>query len=176
MRHVPNILTFFRLCLVPVFPIAFFSDHPQGQLIAMVIFIVAGITDFLDGYLARKYNIISKLGMVMDPLADKLMMLVALFTLWWNGTVPLALVLILIFKESFAISVGAYLYFRKGKFVIPSNYFGKVATGILFVAIPMRILFPDNMLGLFLIGVAITITLVALFSYSQYYRKKQASE
>ena len=173
MRHVPNMLSLFRLCLVPIFPIAFFSSHPYGKMIAIIIFIVAGFTDFLDGYIARRFNIVTQLGKVLDPLADKLMLMSALLTLWVNSNLPFWLIIIFVGKELFMIFAGAYLYFRKGKFAIPSNRYGKFATGILFLAIPIRILAPQNPAGLILITLALGFMLIAFFNYRTFYKEQK---
>jgi hypothetical protein len=82
MKHVPNLITITRLFLIPIFIYAFFSGSPYGQLHALLIYLIAGVTDLLDGYLARKYNVVSLVGIVLDPLADKLMLLAALWCLF----------------------------------------------------------------------------------------------
>lgn len=169
MKHLSNLLTFIRLLLVPVFPIAFFSSDPLGPFIALAVFVLAGFTDFLDGYIARRFHQITPLGTVLDPLADKLMLLTVLLTLWHHGTLPLWILLIIILKETFMIVTGAYLYFRKSKFIIPSNRYGKAATALLFLAIPLRILMPDNSLALIIIFMALGLMFVALLRYTQYY-------
>ncbi len=173
MNKITNILTGIRLLLVPLFPFAFFSDHPQGKRIALGIFVMAGFTDFLDGFIARRFNMITALGTVLDPLADKLMLLMVLFTLWLNGTLPWWFVTFFFVKEVFMIGAGAYLYFKKGKFVIPSNYFGKAATALLFLAIPLRMLLPDNPAGLVLIGIAIALMVAAFISYARFYWQRR---
>ena len=173
MNQISNVLTGIRLMIVPLFPIAFFSPHPRGRMIALGIFILAGFTDFLDGYIARRFNMITKLGIVMDPLADKLMLLMVLFTLWINGTLPWWFVTFFFLKETFMIVAGAYLYLRKGKFVIPSNYYGKAATVLLFLAIPLRILFPENPAGFILMSAAIVLMIAALVSYARFYWQRR---
>jgi cardiolipin synthase (CMP-forming) len=175
LKHVSNILTFIRLLLVPLFPAAFFSSHPQGKFIALGIFVTAGVTDFLDGYIARRFNMISPLGTVLDPLADKLMLLTVLFTLWLNESIPGWIFVLLLLKESFMISAGTYLYFKKGRFTIPSNLFGKSATALLFLAIPIKILLPDNPLSLYLILSALCLMVPALLIYIRVYYRHQRS-
>ena len=76
--NVPNILTVIRLFLVPMFIIVFFSSLEKALLYSVLIFIIAGITDVLDGFIARKYNLITKWGQVVDPFADKMMQLTVL--------------------------------------------------------------------------------------------------
>ncbi len=79
IRFVPNILSSTRILLTPVFLYFLFSNYKHGQLIALAVFVFASITDLYDGKIARKYNIISKVGIFLDPLADKMLVLSALF-------------------------------------------------------------------------------------------------
>ena len=78
-KYIPNILTSSRILLTPVFLYFLLSDVSHGKLIALVVFIVASITDAFDGFYARKYNLISKFGIFLDPLADKLLVLSAFY-------------------------------------------------------------------------------------------------
>lgn len=76
--NIPNTLTLFRMGLIPVFIIAFYWPHPHAHIVATSIYFIAGISDWFDGYLARKLNQQSSLGAFLDPLADKLMVIIAL--------------------------------------------------------------------------------------------------
>ena len=78
-KYIPNILTSSRILLTPVFLYFLFSDFTHSKLIALVVFVVASITDAFDGFYARKYNLISKFGTFFDPLADKLLVLSAFY-------------------------------------------------------------------------------------------------
>ena len=78
-KKIPNILTVFRLLLVPLFFIILISDNKNAYFISLLIFSVASITDFFDGRLARKYDAVSKFGLFMDPLADKALSISAFF-------------------------------------------------------------------------------------------------
>ena len=69
-KNIPNILTLFRIFLVPLFFLVLVSDNQNAYLLSLIIFSIASITDFFDGKLARKYNAVSKFGLFMDPLAD----------------------------------------------------------------------------------------------------------
>lgn len=173
MRHLSNLLTTIRLLLVPVFPAVFFSSHPQNHFIAMCIFLVAGFTDFLDGYIARRYQMVTELGTVLDPLADKLMLMTVLITLFISGTLPLWVVIAIALKELFMIFAGAFLYLKKSRFVIPSNYLGKAATALLFPAIPIWIMVPGNVISLGLMFLAMILMFVALLSYIHFYWKRR---
>lgn len=98
MKHIPNILTMLRVIIIPFF-IYYFT---QNQLMfAFVLFIVASITDYFDGYLARKYQVISNFGKIMDPLADKLLVLSALALLSFgkHGYLSVWIFIIITFRE-----------------------------------------------------------------------------
>lgn len=171
-RHIPNILSAFRIGLVPVFAITYFSDSPSSHGWALVIFIVAGITDVIDGYIARKYNLITKIGTVLDPLADKLMQLMAIICLSIDGLIPLWIMMVLIVQEIGMIIAGVYMYFREHSTVIPSNIFGKGATVLFALAIFITILFPDSLGSLILVTLALGLKLMALYTYiHKYYTK-----
>ena len=83
--NLPNKLTLLRFVLVPVFMVFMYIDNPYSYLIGLIVFAVASFTDFLDGSIARKYNMVTDFGKFMDPLADKLLTTVALIYLCLNG-------------------------------------------------------------------------------------------
>ncbi len=176
MKHLPNLLTLLRLLMVPLFPLVYFSGRPDAVPISLGIFLLAGITDVLDGQIARRFNLISRLGTVLDPLADKLMLLTALASLAFEGTIPPVIFWILLLKEGFMIVVASIMYFRREKFVIPSNLFGKLATVLFFVAVPLNMLFPGNPWTLALMVVAFLLKLLALYHYIGYYRQNRKKQ
>lgn len=88
MKNIPNILTVFRLILAPVFVVVFFSGMDNAHTLALIVYIVASFTDFLDGYMARRYNLITELGKVLDPFADKVMLITVLVSLYIWGRIP----------------------------------------------------------------------------------------
>ena len=85
---IPNILSIIRLALVPAFVVVFFSESPNAQLYAGLIFILASLTDALDGFIARRFNMVTRLGRILDPLADKLMTVSALLCVTVAGLIP----------------------------------------------------------------------------------------
>lgn len=173
LKSLPNILTIFRIFLVPIFPVAFFANSPRAYHYAFAIFLIAGITDVLDGTIARRYNLISSFGTAMDPLADKLMLLVALISLGIKNLLPLWLVIFMCIKESLMIIGGLYLYFKKEKYAVPANIFGKIATLIFSIAV-MSILFaPQNRNLIYLVFFALTLKLIAFISYVIHHYKNR---
>jgi cardiolipin synthase (CMP-forming) len=132
--NIPNLLTLLRFLLIPVFMYFFFSPYKYGIAIAVAIFILAGITDTLDGYIARKYNQITRLGIVLDPLADKLMLITALVSVAISKDIPKWVIIVVASKELLMI-VGAVSLLNMQNVVIPANIFGKLATVLSYIAI-----------------------------------------
>jgi len=164
-KHIPNMLTILRLILVPIFAIVYFSDHPQARFIALGIFIFAGITDVLDGYIARRYDLTSVVGTALDPLADKLMLLTTLTCLYISGYLPFIILAIMYLKEFTLMIAGIIMYFQKEKIVTPSNIFGKLATVIFSIAVILTIIKPTGSLHIILLYGALLFKLTAFGSY-----------
>lgn len=165
--NVPNILTLFRLFLIPIFILVFFSNSPHNFLYAILIFLVAGATDFLDGYIARKYKLVTDWGTILDPLADKLMLLTVLSCLVISSYLPIWVFLIILGKDLFMIIMGTILY-TKGT-IIPSNVFGKVST--IFFYLSIFIFTFDESIGLYFIYIAVASAVLALSNYLVVYSK-----
>ncbi len=130
-------------------------------IIAIFIFLTAGFTDIADGYIARRYNLITVYGTVLDPLADKLMLVSVLVCLVINNLIPLWILLFISIKEFFMISSGIILY-KNGK-VISSNFFGKISTSLFYLSIVLLIY--NNQLGYRFLLIAILSSLIALINY-----------
>ena len=161
--NIPNSLTVVRFLLVPLFIMVFFSSLEASMNYSIYIFIVAGLSDVLDGYIARKYQMITKWGQAMDPLADKLMQITVLICFTIKKSIPIWVVSIIGLKELLMIVGSLYLYFRKQEIVIPSNRYGKIATIIFYIAI----IFVAFKLpySLFIMGVAVLLTAYAFARY-----------
>ena len=156
LKNVPNILSVIRILLVPVFVILLLTGH---NVAATVVFLAAGITDVLDGYIARKYNCISTLGKVLDPLADKLIQASAFICLWVMNYIPWWMPVIYLIKEILTV-IGASIVLTKKKSVVMSNVFGKIATVLVFCAIAAILLFKEKISPL-----VITVICIAVASY-----------
>lgn len=165
MKQIPNLLTALRLILVPIFPIIYFSNLENAHLFALIIFIIAGFTDFLDGYIARKYDIITPFGTAFDPLADKLMLLTALFSLYLAHYIPVWVLIIMVIKECLLIVTGIFLYTRKEKVIIPANVFGKLATLVFSLAVVLLLITPNTSWLQILLMLAVGLKLIAFSSY-----------
>ena len=127
--NLPNKLTLLRFALVPVFMVFMYIDNPYSYLIGLIVFAVASFTDFLDGSIARKYNMVTDFGKFMDPLADKLLTTVALIYLCLNGMCHEIVICIVLARE-FAVS-GIRLIAAAnpaGSKVIAAGMMGKMKT------------------------------------------------
>jgi CDP-diacylglycerol--glycerol-3-phosphate 3-phosphatidyltransferase len=124
--NVPNVLTLLRILLVPVLVVALLDHTPNGDLLAAIVFVVASLTDLLDGYLARSRNAITTFGKLMDPLADKLLIVAALLALVSLGRLAAWVAMVVITRE-LAVTVLRAGATQQGV-VIAASSFGKVKT------------------------------------------------
>ncbi len=124
--NIANKLTIFRVILVPVFIVCFLFDFPFHGFLALIIFAVASITDMIDGKLARKYNLITEFGKLMDPLADKILVIAALIMFIEKDLIFGWIVLIIITRELLVTSV-RLVAVNSGK-VIAASIWGKMKT------------------------------------------------
>ena len=162
--NIPNLLTGIRFLLIPVFFLVFYSDIPNNITAATFVFILAGITDILDGYIARRYNMVTRWGIVFDPLADKLMLLSVLFALTHSGYLPLWVLTVVAGKEAFMALGAAFLYFIRNKTVVAANKTGKIATVLFYLSIVARVFeMPYNS---YLIIAAVCVTVIAFIRYA----------
>src|SRR3989338_5949237 len=149
----PNQITFIRILLIPIFVIFLLMDLPYKDYIAAFIFIVLSLSDALDGYIARKHRQITKIGKLIDPIADKLLIAAALIFL--IGRIQLWMAVIIISRE-LIITVARILFLPK-KVVIPASILGKIKTIVQIIAIVAVILNMPFNWWLMLAAVIITI-------------------
>ena len=153
--NAPNLLTILRVLLIPMMVIALLARSDGGDLLAAAVFAVASATDGLDGWLARSRDDVTNFGKVMDPIADKLLIIAALVTLVWLDRLALWVAAVIIAREV-AVTVGRA---QAGE-VIPSVGWGKLKTGVQVAAILALVVFnpsPDWVDALVYAAVAITI-------------------
>ena len=135
IKHIPNSLTIIRFLLIPVIVSNVFMGN---HLLAFLFFTISGLTDIADGFIARKYNLISNFGKLMDPLADKLTQIGTLASLVITDVIPLWILLIVLFKEFIMICGASFLYGKD--VVVYSKWYGKLATVLLYLAIVVSLL------------------------------------
>jgi len=171
--NIPNILTFVRICLIPIFVWQFFSGNP---IVAACLLILSGVTDVLDGYIARRYNLITKFGIVFDPVADKLTQLTAAFCIALGGYKPMWFVFAFIFIKELVFALGGIKLYRKSETVVMAKWYGKVATFVFYCSFFLFILFEESMssfIKYLVIIVALAFSALSLISYSRVFYKLQ---
>ncbi len=136
IKHLPNYITILRLILVPIIFALILLEY---YLAAFIFFVIANISDVLDGRIARKYNFITEWGKLMDPLADKLTQISTISALVIKGIIPFWILVILTAKELIMISASFILY-KKRIVIVHSMWYGKVATILFFIAIVISLL------------------------------------
>lgn len=165
--NVPNMLSIFRLCLVPVFVVAYFSGAEHAQWYAVGIYAVATLTDYLDGHIARRYNLITDLGKVLDPLGDKMFTFSVLACITIDGIIPFWIVIIFVLKEAL-MGAGGIIIHKVASAPIPqSNIIGKTATVLFFLSCAALILIPDipYVWAVTMMCVVLAVSMIALVSY-----------
>ena len=165
--NTPNKLTLLRVIMIPFFVVFMLADWGAwSDWVALAIFVIASATDWLDGYLARKYHLVTNFGKFMDPLADKLLVCSAMICLIELGRIPSWVVIIIIGRE-FVIS-GFRLIASDNGIVIAANYWGKFKTVCQMVMIIVLI---ANLGGIFdvleqiLIYASLALTVISLATY-----------
>jgi len=126
--NVPNVLTLLRILLVPVVVVALLDETPNGDLLAAVVFALASITDWVDGYLARSRGAVTTFGKLMDPIADKLLVVAALVSLVSLNRLPAWVAMVIIARE-LAVTMSRMAATGQGV-VISANRWGKVKTAL----------------------------------------------
>lgn len=137
-KYVPNILTVIRFLLIPIIVTLLY----KGKYVdAIIVFSISGITDILDGVIARKFNFISDFGKLMDPLADKLTQLSMLVMLTIKKIIPLWIVIVVFIKEFCMICGASFLYGKE--LVVSSKWYGKAATTLFYIAIVVSLILKE---------------------------------
>lgn len=166
--NLPNKLTVLRVIMIPFFVVALMLQGGENhtlRLAAAVIFIIAGLTDLLDGKIARKYHLVTNFGKFMDPLADKLLVCAALICLVELKQLPAWMVIVIVSRE-FIIS-GFRLVAAEQGLVIAASYWGKFKTTFQMIAVVLLILnIPAlSMITLLVTWIALLLTVVSLVDY-----------
>lgn len=171
LKHVPNILTIIRFILIPFILFAIIQEQ---YLIAFIILTVSGLTDILDGFIARKFNFITNFGKLIDPLADKATQISILATLVFKGIIPLWILFIVFLKEFVMIAGASFLYGKE--LVVSSRWYGKLATVLFYIAIVCSLTIRYFNLSFhfdqYIYYLALLTTIFSLVMYFQAFYKK----
>jgi len=181
--NLPNMLIVFRILLIPVFLFFFLMAEPAPsqslfRLIAMIVFLIASITDFFDGLLARRWNTVSNFGKLMDPLADKMLVSSALIALSYRQELAAWAVVVIICRE-FWVTALRQLALEQGKEVIAASMWGKIKTVLQIVMLVALLagMGAGQLLGqlgttiaTILVYLAVIATVVSAVEYTKDYR------
>lgn len=174
LKHIPNILTIIRFLLIPII---IFYVFTRNYILAFVFFSISGLTDIADGFIARKFNLISNFGKLMDPLADKLTQIATLTSLVLTNIIPIWILLIVLLKEFIMICGASFLYGKD--VVVYSKWYGKLATVLFYIAIVISLLLKQfeligiwKYLDLSLYTIALIATIFSLIMYIKDLYKK----
>ena len=162
-KYIPNALTILRFILIPFIIICIVNDK---YLEAFIVLTLSGITDVLDGFIARKFNFITNLGKVLDPLADKSTLVSILVSLALKGYIDMWILIIVAIKECLMIAVASFLYGKE--FVVSSKWYGKLATVLFYLAIVASLAikyFNLPKFDIYIYYLALAVTLFALIMY-----------
>lgn len=167
IKNIPNYLTILRLILVPIIFTLILTEYYTS---AFMCFLSASLTDILDGQIARKYNLISDWGKLMDPLADKITQISTISALIIKGIIPFWILAVITIKELIMITV-AFVLYKKTIVTVHSKWYGKIATILFFIAIVFTLLSENfvelSKITLYLYYVAIAMTIFAGLMYAK---------
>lgn len=167
--NLPNKLTVMRIIMIPFmmfFYLADFIPYGIGKIVALVLFIVAALTDLLDGKIARKYNLVTNLGKFLDPIADKMLTSAVLFMIIADGTIANpwgAIIVTIIISREFMVSALRLLAASKGV-VLAADIWGKAKTMVQMIALPICIVYAYMLTC----GLAVASWLVLIFQVVSY--------
>lgn len=159
--NIPNVLTLFRIAVLPFIVVLYYLNPDPSTLttvgwVIAILFVIASFTDFLDGYIARKYQLVTNFGKFADPLADKLLVLVALLMFLDMGIIPMWTVMVILTREF--IVTGMRLVAVEQGLVIAASWWGKAKTFVtLFGLIFLFFYFTTLGLAVYYVGVILTV-------------------
>lgn len=167
--NLPNKLTVARVCMVPLFMIALLMNTSESRIVAAILFALASLTDMLDGQIARKYNLVTNFGKLMDPLADKILTAAAMVCLVELGDLASWIVVIVLFRE-YGIT-GLRSVAASENIVIAAGSWGKIKTVCQMIALILMMLKPQIValcgidLGLIVMYIALLLTVYSGIDY-----------
>lgn len=171
LKHVPNALTIARFILIPFIIISLVQNN---YILTFILLTISGLTDVLDGFIARKFDLITNFGKLVDPLADKSTQIAILTTLALKEIIPIWMIVILFLKEFAMIAGASFLYGKE--LVVSSKWYGKLATVLFYIAIVSSLAIKyfniSFKFDLYLYYLALFFTIFSLYMYFQAFYKQ----
>jgi len=165
--NIPNLLGYLRLILIPVFLFLYANNYYSA---AFIVLVVSFLSDFIDGRVARKYNMITDFGKVLDPIADKLTQLALVIAITFNHPFMMYFLILFVIKELYMGIMGLYLI-KKGKGVNGAKMYGKICTGVIDICSLVLLLVIDISYfhGMLIIAVMMVMALISLVCYIRFH-------
>ncbi len=167
---VPNVISLVRIFLVPLFVWLYIKGMPEGQEVwqywSFGVLALSGLTDCVDGYIARRFNQISEMGKILDPIADKLTQMAVLICVAWNYTELIPLMVVCICKE-IGQAIGSVLMLKKGAKVQAAKWYGKITTIVFYMVMAAFVLWPNMPLYL-TVPLGVVVAGLMIFTFVQY--------
>lgn len=171
---IPNMLSIFRIILIPFFSVSYLTLGGEYRWVPASILALSGLTDMLDGIIARKYNMITYLGKILDPVADKLTLFAVCLTLAVTYR-PLFVLAGIFFIKEILMLFGGLAIVKSGRKIAGSKWFGKVATAVLYICFMIFILSPalkaDDPVAIALMAIMAAVIVFAFIMYIPIYSK-----
>ena len=176
MKNIPNIISMLRVLIIPLLVFTILSTSKNLNLLALIFFVIASLTDYFDGFLARRMSIESDFGRMLDPIADKLLIICTLIALMINETIvgiSLIPAFIIISREIFISGLREYYSSQENNIKINVSYLGKLKTAIQMLSLALLILslsFGENQFNIFFFGItmiwlAMILTVISGYQY-----------
>ena len=174
--NIPNTLSGFRIVLIPVFCVLFVMG-PQYYPYAGIVLVLSGLSDMLDGFLARKLHQETELGKILDPVADKLTLGAVVISMWfvYHKNYPwITLALGIMFLKELLMAIGGLVIVQKGRKLVKAKWWGKVATVVFYACmiaiVALNIFAPEAELNILVPAIAAFAALVMLAAFGLYFR------
>ena len=167
--NIPNCLCFFRILLIPVFLYVYFkSEYDYHYAIDAFFLVLSGLSDFLDGFISRKYDMVTDFGKLIDPIADKLTQFTIAVTLLFNYPLAWIVLIIIVLKDGMLGIVGLYLY-DYGLKIKGASWWGKIATAYFYVVVIILIglHIPDTIISSIMIITSSALMLLSFVLYGK---------
>lgn len=167
--NIPNCLCYFRILLIPAFLYVYFNaDKQSDYIIAAGILVISGLSDFLDGFIARRYHMVTDFGKIIDPVADKLTQFTIALTLLYHYPLMWLVLAIIVIKDGMLALIGFYLY-ESGVKVKGASWWGKVATAYFYLVVIILVgaYIPGTLLSRILIITSFVSMFIAFILYAK---------
>ena len=173
---IPNIISMFRILLIPAFAVLYFSNFEYNFVYAFGVILVSAFSDIVDGLIARRFNMVSALGKVLDPIADKLTQVALIVCLCFNHKTLFPLLMVLATKELLTL-VAATIWLKSGLQPISARWWGKASTALLYAAFLYYILsdifaFTNGTLDIIIPVATIALLIFSMCGYIKIYIQK----